>query len=112
MADFFTKPLQGQLFTMFRDFIMNVASSNVNAFWNHRSVLNIVYVDDRSEKINEGHKVVEGTITGYEDQDGFTTVTRKRHNKGQFSKAVSKTGSKHKQVSERIKTGKKTESKG
>ena len=72
----------------------------------------LIYVDDRSGKINEDHKVVEATITGYEDQDGFTMVTRKRHNKGQIPKAVSETGSKKKQVSERIKTGKKTENKG
>ena len=78
IADFFTKPLQGQLFTLFRDFIMNVASGNHLEFWKHRSVLNIVYVDDRSGQNNEEHRSAK---IDYDDQDGFTLVTRHRKNK-------------------------------
>ena len=55
---------------------------------------------------------MDGTTTGYEDQDGFTMVTRKQRDRGQFAKAVNKTGSHKQRVSERNKTGKKTEYKG
>ena len=42
IADFFTKPLQGTLFTKLRDFIMNCAPSNDSTDSDHRSVLNNV----------------------------------------------------------------------
>ena len=92
IADFFTKPLQGQLFTFFRDFIMNVASFNVNDFWKHRSVLNIIYTDDRSGRIDEEHRNTE--------EDGFTLVTRHRRNnkEGQMPKAGKHPGKYNKAV--------------
>lgn len=39
MADFFTKPLQGQLFKRMRNHIMNI-DPNSKYYWDHRSVLN------------------------------------------------------------------------
>ena len=41
-------------------------------------VLNIVYVDDRSGQNNEEHRSAK---IDYDDQDGFTLVTRHRKNK-------------------------------
>ena len=73
IADFFTKPLQGQLFVYFRDYVMNVASSNDDKFWKHRSVLNVIYMDDRSAGNNDEHRSADRN-----DEGGFTLVTRKR----------------------------------
>ena len=50
-------------------------------------LLNIVYVDDRSGQNNEEHRSAK---IDYDDQDGFTLVTRHRKNK----------------VSEKVKAGK------
>jgi hypothetical protein len=62
MADFFTKPLQGVLFTKFRDFIMNVDPSSTTVTEDQRSVL-----DEMSTCVtNTGANI---------DEDGFTLVT-------------------------------------
>ena len=65
MADFFTKPLQGVLFTKFRDFIMNVDHSRTTATVDQRSVLNIVSTCVTNTGANT-------------DKDGFTMVTHKK----------------------------------
>ena len=68
IADFFTKPLQGIIFTTFRDFIMNVASGNAKDITKHRSVL---------KNISEDHRSELNTVLGYGAENGFTLVTRK-----------------------------------
>ena len=68
IADFFTKPLQGIIFSTFRDFIMNVACGNVKDIAKHRSVLKNTSEDPRSEL---------NTVLGYGAEDGFTLITRK-----------------------------------
>jgi hypothetical protein len=119
MADFFTKPLQGQMFVIFRDFIMNVVSPHAHAFWNQRSVLNIIYTDNGSEKINEGlrsagTRAVNGNINGSDDDylDGFTVVTRKGNKDKNHKKkdaGIMNREKRHKPVKQRSeKTGRKT----
>lgn len=59
IADFYTKPLQGSQFIMFRDFIMNVDSAITNV-QNHRSVLDDVCSSEVSDVIkpNEWKEVM------------------------------------------------------
>jgi hypothetical protein len=68
IADFFTKPLQGIIFSTFRDFIMNVACGDVKDIAKHRSVL---------KNISEDHRSELNTVLGYGAEDGFTLITRK-----------------------------------
>jgi len=65
IADFFTKPLQGAQFTTFRNFIMNIDVTDIP---NHRSVLNIIDIND-------------GSVKEKDNDDGWTIVVNKRHRK-------------------------------
>ena len=63
LADFFTKPLQGTLFTRMRDKILNLPCSTSPAV--HRSVLDLQDFDKGIEKKNaknktDGQEIIEG----------------------------------------------------